>query len=69
MSKWFFLGGFILIGLGTIIWLFEKAGLPLFKLPGDLHYKGENFQVYFPIATSIFLSVLLTFLFWLFRKA
>lgn len=68
MSKWFFLAGLALITLGVLIWLFEKAGLPLGRLPGDVQYKGEHVQVYFPIVTSILLSILLSFLFWLFRK-
>jgi len=68
MSKWFFLAGLGLIALGALIWLFEKAGLPLGRLPGDVQYKGEHVQVYFPIITSILLSILLSFLFWLFRK-
>lgn len=42
------------------------------KLPGDLSYKRENFSFYFPIATSLVLSVLLTLVFyvlgWFFRR-
>jgi membrane protein implicated in regulation of membrane protease activity len=42
------------------------------RLPGDLSYKRENFSFYFPIATSLVLSILLTLLFyvvgWLFRR-
>jgi len=68
MSKWLIIAGLVLIGLGIIVWLFTKAGIPLGKLPGDVHYKGEKVQIYFPIVTSILLSVLLSFLFWLFRR-
>lgn len=68
MSKWFFLAGLALIALGAVWWLFEKAGIPLGRLPGDMQYKGEHVQVYFPIVTSIILSILLSFLFWIFRK-
>lgn len=69
MSKWFFLAGLGLIGLGALIWLFEKAGIPLGRLPGDVQYKGEHVQVYFPIVTSILLSIILSLLFWFFRKS
>jgi hypothetical protein len=52
-------------GLGT---LFGWLG----KLPGDISVKRENFSFYFPIATSIVLSILLSLLFylvgWLFRR-
>jgi hypothetical protein len=52
-------------GLGT---LFSWLG----KLPGDISVKRDNFSFYFPIATSIVLSILLSLLFylvgWLFRR-
>jgi hypothetical protein len=38
------------------------------KLPGDIFYKGEKFSFYFPLTTSIILSLLLTLLFSIFRK-
>ncbi len=44
------------------------ARLPLGRLPGDIAIHRENFHLYFPIATSILISVVLTLLFWLFRK-
>jgi hypothetical protein len=50
--------------------IFTLAGkLPwLGRLPGDIHIKRENFTFYFPLATSILLSLLLSLIFWLFRK-
>ena len=38
------------------------------RLPGDIIVKRENFSFYFPIATSILLSLVLSLLFWLFRR-
>ncbi len=38
------------------------------RLPGDLYIKRDNFTVYFPLATSILLSVIVSLLFWLFRR-
>ncbi len=38
------------------------------KLPGDIAVEKENFKFYFPLTTSILLSVVLSVLFWLFRK-
>ncbi len=53
--------GVILVVVGVLFMVSEKLNFPFFgKLPGDIHIKGKNFQVYFPIATSIVLSVLLT---------
>lgn len=68
MSKWFILAGLGLIALGALIWLSEKMGFPLFRLPGDIQYKGEHVQVYFPIVTSIIISIILSILFWIFNK-
>lgn len=53
--------GVIIVVVGVLLMVSEKLNFPFFgKLPGDIHIKGKNFQVYFPIATSIVLSVLLT---------
>ena len=53
--------GAIIIVTGILFMLSEKLNFPFFgKLPGDIHIKGKNFQLYFPIVTSIVLSVLLS---------
>ncbi|WP_041974806.1 DUF2905 domain-containing protein [Geobacter sp. OR-1] len=38
------------------------------RLPGDIFIKRENFTFYFPLATSIIISVILSLILWLFRK-
>ena len=43
-------------------------GVPLGRLPGDFSVKRGNFAFYFPLATSIILSILLTLIFALFRR-
>jgi hypothetical protein len=59
--------GILLVALGLILSL--KGEIPwLGKLPGDIHIKRDNFQIYFPIVTSILLSILLTVLINLFKK-
>jgi DUF2905 family protein len=66
-----FLGiGLILIALGAVLLLSSRLGLPLGRLPGDLHWRsrGGNTQVYFPLATSILLSVILSLILWLLRS-
>ena len=45
------IGGLILLG-GKIPWIG--------RLPGDFYYKGKNFSFYFPLATSIIISIILT---------
>lgn len=59
----FILAGLILIGIGLLIWLGSRLGL--FRLPGDFVFGGKNWKVYFPLATSILLSILLTLALWL----
>jgi hypothetical protein len=59
--------GLILVGLGLILLFVPKIPW-LGKLPGDITIKRENFTFYFPLATSILISVLLTILFSLFRR-
>jgi hypothetical protein len=54
-----FLGG-LLLAVGVILMVLGKTNLPIGRLPGDLIYKGKNTTVYFPLATSILLSVVLT---------
>jgi hypothetical protein len=66
-----FLGlGVVLIVLGGILLLGSRFGLPFGRLPGDLHWRSRsgNAQVYFPLATSIVLSVLLSLILWLLRS-
>ena len=59
--------GIALIVLGALFSLGGK--LPWFgRLPGDIDIKREHFRFYFPVATCLFISVLLTLLFWLLRK-
>jgi hypothetical protein len=52
--------GGLLVLAGVAVMLIARSGLPLGKLPGDITYRGKNTIVYFPLATSILLSVVLS---------
>lgn len=54
------LGGIVLFLIGGGVYLAAKFGLPLGRLPGDIRIEGESGSFYFPIATSILVSVVLT---------
>ena len=54
-----FLGAILLVA-GLVFFFLGKTNLPLGKLPGDIVYRGKNTTVYFPLVTSILLSVVLT---------
>jgi ABC-type Na+ efflux pump permease subunit len=53
------LGGVLLVA-GVVLVLLGRTNLPIGRLPGDILYRGRNTTFYFPLATSIVLSVLLT---------
>ena len=54
--------GAALIGMGLLLFFLGKTSLPLGRLPGDILYRGKNTTFYFPLATSIGLSLLLSVL-------
>jgi Protein of unknown function (DUF2905) len=54
--------GAVLVVAGIALTLLGRMNLPLGKLPGDVVYRGKNTTIYFPLATSILVSVVLTIL-------
>lgn len=59
--------GLLVAGVG-VLFLFADKIPWLGRLPGDLTFRRGNFTFYFPIVTCLVISVLLSLLFWLFRK-
>jgi len=49
-----------LVVLGAALMLIGRTNLPLGRLPGDILYRGKNTTVYFPLATSLLVSLLLS---------
>jgi DUF2905 family protein len=67
LGKFFLVLGAVFLLVGLVLSL--KIQIPwLGKLPGDINIKRDNFQFYFPLATCILISILLTLLLRLFRK-
>ena len=59
----------VFVGLGiAALGLLVMVGVPLGRLPGDIVVKRGNFSFYFPLATSIILSILLTLILTFFRR-
>ena len=52
--------GVILVVAGLVLIVFGRMNIPLGRLPGDIVYRGKNTTFYFPLATSILLSVVLS---------
>ncbi len=59
--------GLVLAGLGVLFLVGGKIGW-LGRLPGDFTFRRGNLTFYFPLATSLLVSAILSLLFWLFRK-
>ena len=60
IARYLMIGGVILFLVGGGVYLAAKFGLPLGRLPGDIRIEGENGSFYFPVTTSILVSVVLT---------
>lgn len=60
------IGGVVLIVVG-LIWQFGGRFFQFGRLPGDIVVEKENFKFYFPLMTSIIVSVVLSLIFYLFR--
>jgi hypothetical protein len=67
LGKFLIIAGLIIAGIGILLVLAPKIPW-LGKLPGDITVKKDNFQFFFPLTTCIVISILLTLLFYLFRR-
>ena len=54
--------GAMLVVVGIVVMLLGRMNFPLGRLPGDFLYRGKNTTVYFPLATSVVVSVVLSIL-------
>ena len=66
MPRMLIFAGAALIVAGVIWSVAERFGLG--RLPGDIAIERENFRFYFPVTTSILISIVLSLLVWLFRR-
>jgi hypothetical protein len=57
-----------LVVAGVVVMLLARLHLPLGRLPGDILYRGKNTTVYFPLATSVLVSVVLSVVLYLVNK-
>ncbi len=60
--------GLVLLIAGGLLLLLGRTGFPIGRLPGDISYRGKNLSVYFPLGTSILLSVVLSLVFYLLSR-
>jgi hypothetical protein len=57
--------GIVIAAVGLVFMLLGRTGLPIGRLPGDIVYRGKHTTFYFPLATSILLSVVLSLVLYL----
>ncbi|MDY6856708.1 MAG: DUF2905 domain-containing protein [Thermodesulfobacteriota bacterium] len=67
IGKLLVIAGLIIAFFGIAIILGPKLPF-LGRLPGDIYFKKENFSLYFPITTSLLISLLLSFILYLFKR-
>ena len=66
LGKWLVFAGILLFMIGLAVMLGGKIGLG--RLPGDIRYKSDGTTFYFPIVTSILLSILLSLIVWIISR-
>lgn len=65
IAKLFIVSGIIIAVAGALLLLFRNSGIPFTgRLPGDIFIQRKNFTFYFPVVTSIILSIILTLIFY-----
>ena len=62
------IAGLILLAAGLLVSFAPRLPTWLGRLPGDITLKRGSFSFYFPLATCLLLSAILSFIMWLFRK-
>jgi len=67
LGKAIIIFGVILVGLGLVLTFFNRIPF-LGKLPGDIYIQKKNFTFYFPLATSLLVSIILSLFFWLWPR-
>ena len=60
--------GLILVAVGLVVTFAGRLPLRLGRLPGDIYVKGKNTSFYFPVATCILISIVLTVVMWILRR-
>ena len=60
--------GLVLVAVGALLVFADRLPFRIGRMPGDIVYRRGNFTFYFPWVTSILISLVLTLLFWIFRR-
>jgi hypothetical protein len=66
VAKWLITIGIVLVALGVLWPVLVKLGLG--SLPGDFKFERKGYTFYFPLTTSIIVSVVISLILWIFRR-
>jgi formate hydrogenlyase subunit 3/multisubunit Na+/H+ antiporter MnhD subunit len=66
VSKWLIIVGLVLVAAGLLWPLMSKLGLG--RLPGDIVVRRDGFSLYFPLMTSLVISMVVSIVIWIFRR-
>jgi hypothetical protein len=67
IGKALIFAGLLIAAVGVLVLLSEKVGW-IGRLPGDITIRRDNYTLYIPLATCLLVSVVLSLIFWIFRK-
>ena len=68
LGKILVLVGVVMVAIGALLMLGGRWHLPIGRLPGDIVFRGKNTTVYFPLVTSILISLVLSLVLYLIGK-
>jgi Protein of unknown function (DUF2905) len=68
LGRMLIIAGLALVAAGVVVTLLGRLPIRLGHLPGDIEIHGKNSSFYFPLATCILISVVLSLVMWLFRR-
>jgi hypothetical protein len=68
LGKLLLVVGGVIVLLGVVLLVAGRFNLPLGRLPGDFTYRGTNTVIYFPLATSLLLSVVVSLILYLVNR-
>jgi hypothetical protein len=68
LGKLLIFAGIVIVGVGVVLMIMGRTNLPIGRLPGDILYRGKNTTFYFPLATSLLLSAVLSILLYVITK-
>jgi hypothetical protein len=68
LGRLMIIAGLVLVAAGLLANFGGRLPIRLGRLPGDIYIHGKNSSFYFPLATCVVISVLLSLVMWIFRK-